>query len=69
VVMMTTSTTDEEIKKAYKLGANSYITKPLQFEEFAEKVKQLNLYWVLTSELPSHPPAESSQTGGNGERQ
>lgn len=53
VVMVSTSSTDEDIDECYDLGANSYITKPLQFEEFTRKIRELNLYWVLTAELPS----------------
>ena len=52
VVMISTSTTDPEIKECYRLGANGYITKPLQFDDFSKKMKELNYYWVLTSELP-----------------
>ena len=53
IVMISTSTVDKEINRCYELGANSYVTKPLQFEEFSKKIRDLNLYWVLTSELPS----------------
>ena len=52
IVMVSTSTSDQEIKVCYAGGANSYVTKPLKFEEFSRKIKDLNLYWVLTSELP-----------------
>jgi CheY-like chemotaxis protein len=52
VVMVSTSTVEKEINTCFELGANSYVTKPLQFEEFSRKIKDLNLYWVLTSELP-----------------
>jgi len=50
--MVSTSTVEKEINACFELGANSYVTKPLQFEEFSRKIKDLNLYWVLTSELP-----------------
>ena len=52
VVMISTSNTDKEIKQCFELGASSYVTKPLQFEDFARKIKGLNLYWAVTSELP-----------------
>ena len=52
VVMISTSKTEHEIDKCFAAGANSYITKPLQFDDFTRKIKDLNLYWVLTSELP-----------------
>ena len=52
VIMISTSSTAPEIKECYALGANGYITKPLKFEEFSKKMKELNYYWVLTAELP-----------------
>ncbi len=53
VVMLTTSDKEEEIARGYAFGANSYVTKPIDFDEFRRKVKELNFYWVLLSELPS----------------
>lgn len=53
VVMISTSNISPEIQECYRLGASGYITKPLKFEAFSEKMKELNYYWVLTSELPS----------------
>ncbi|AOW78328.1 hypothetical protein A3Q34_16680 [Colwellia sp. PAMC 20917] len=53
VVMISTSSTAPEIEECYSLGASGYITKPLQFDDFVNKMKELNYYWVLTSELPS----------------
>ncbi|TWX46361.1 response regulator [Colwellia hornerae] len=53
VVMISTSSTAPEIEECYSLGASGYITKPLQFDDFSNKMKELNYYWVLTSELPS----------------
>ncbi|RLP52703.1 MAG: response regulator [Ketobacter sp.] len=52
VVMLSTSHTEQEIQNCYRLGANSYLTKPLQFDDFIKKIKDLNFYWVLTSEIP-----------------
>lgn len=52
VLMVSTSNTAPEINECYRLGASGYITKPLQFDDFAQKMKELNYYWVLTSELP-----------------
>ncbi len=52
VIMVSTSSIDIDIESCYAMGANSYITKPLQFEEFTRKIRELNLYWVLTSEIP-----------------
>lgn len=52
VVMLTTSSQDEEIVRGYAEGANSYVTKPVKFSEFAEKVKSIGLYWGLITSLP-----------------
>ncbi len=52
VVMLTTSDRPEEVGEAYRLGANSYITKPVKFAEFMEKVETVELYWLLTNTLP-----------------
>jgi len=51
VVMLTTSARDEEILKGYDEGANSYVTKPIKFDEFAEKIRNIGLYWGLVSEI------------------
>ena len=51
-VMLTTIEEKEEMAEAYKLGANSYVTKPVQFSEFVEKVRLVGLYWLLTNEQP-----------------
>ena len=49
IVMLTTSERDEEVGEAYRLGANSYITKPVKFTEFVEKVQAVEMYWFLTN--------------------
>jgi two-component system, response regulator len=53
VVMLTSSEQEADMKKSYEYGANSYITKPIQFTEFMQKVRQLQLYWVLVNSLPT----------------
>ena len=52
VVMLTTSDLGDEVKEAYRLGANSYVTKPVRFSEFVEKVQAVELYWLLTNIPP-----------------
>jgi len=54
VVMLTTSAREEEIAKGYTEGANSYVTKPVNFKDFAQKINEIKLYWMITNTLP--PP-------------
>jgi CheY-like chemotaxis protein len=55
-VVVTTSRENADISRAYELGVNSYIVKPVDFTAFAEVVKQIRCYWLLTNEPPfSHP--------------
>jgi len=50
VVILTTSTHDEDIVQSYDLGANSYVRKPVDFDEFGELAKQLGLYWLVMNQ-------------------
>ena len=52
VIMLTTSSRDEEIARGYEYGANAYVTKPLDFADFAKKLHDLKMFWVLTAEIP-----------------
>lgn len=53
VVMLTSSKEDPDIQKCYDLGANSYIVKPVNFERFAEAIRNVGLYWLLLNQPPS----------------
>src|SRR5882757_3189809 len=52
VVMLTSSKEDPDIQKCYSLGANSYIVKPVNFEGFADAIKNLGFYWLLINQPP-----------------
>ena len=53
IVILTSSKESPDIQKCYGLGANSYIVKPVNFEGFAEAIRNLGFYWVLLNQPPS----------------
>lgn len=53
VVIMTSSKEDQDLVRSYDLGANSYIQKPVDFEQFRETVKTLGLYWLVINQRPA----------------
>ena len=52
VVMMTSSREDRDRVESYKLGVNSYIVKPMDFEQFAEAMRLIGMYWLLLNQPP-----------------
>jgi two-component system response regulator len=55
VVILTTSIEDKDRLNGYRLGANSYVRKPVDFVQFADAVGQLGLYWLILNEQPPVP--------------
>ncbi len=53
VVIMTSSKEEQDIVKSYELGVNSYVVKPVNFNDFAKAVSELGLYWILANQPPS----------------
>lgn len=52
VVVITSSQEEEDITRSYKLGVNSYINKPIQFEDFVKTISELGLYWLVYNKPP-----------------
>ncbi len=52
VVVLTSSKEESDVLKSYKLGANSYLVKPVDFDRFLESVGNLGLYWLLLNQAP-----------------
>ena len=59
VVVLTSSREERDLVTSYELGVNSYIQKPVDFDQFREMVKQLGLYWPLINQ----PPPQTTQAG------
>ncbi len=53
VVILTSSREQADVTSSYKLGVNSYIQKPVDFEQFQETIRQLGLYWLVVNQPPS----------------
>lgn len=59
-VILTSSKQEEDLLEGYRLGVNSYVRKPVDFNEFVEAVRQVGLYWLVLNE----PPPGVGATGG-----
>ena len=52
VVLLTSSNEEEDMFSGYDLGANSYVRKPVDFDQFKEAIRQLSMYWLILNEAP-----------------
>jgi DNA-binding NarL/FixJ family response regulator len=55
---MTSSAENNDIKACYDLGVNSFIVKPLDFQQFVEVSRQVGFYWMMLNQLPTHDLTE-----------
>lgn len=62
VVILTSSKEERDLVTGYGLGANSYIQKPVDFEQFRETVKSVGLYWLLINQAPVPNPVSQAAT-------
>ncbi|MBU2649400.1 MAG: response regulator [Bacteroidetes bacterium] len=53
VVVLTTSRAEQDMVDSYRLGVNSYIVKPVNFQKFIDSVAEIGLYWLLLNEIPN----------------
>lgn len=54
IVVLTSTTEETDIEECYRLGVNSYIVKPVEFDKFMESVQKLGLYWLLLNQYPQN---------------
>jgi len=56
VVILTTSSEEEDVIASYQLGANSYVRKPVDFDQFTDAIRHVGLYWLLINQPPPTKP-------------
>lgn len=59
VIMLSTSRAEGDVRACYDLHANSYLAKPLEFDEFIDMMRGLHQFWLKAAQLPPKPPAEA----------
>lgn len=67
IVVLTSSREEPDLTRAYELGTNAYVVKPVDFHEFVDAIKGVGLFWAVVNQPPpgSLPPVPSSSAGGN----
>jgi CheY-like chemotaxis protein len=66
IVVLTSSNLQSDVDKAYELGANSYLVKPVEFNEMVNLIQRFEAYWTEINRTPTTPkPAEALQTATN----
>lgn len=61
VVVLTSSDEERDVIESYELGANSFIRKPVDFQQFAEAIRTLGLYWLVFNQTPPEPREAGSE--------
>ena len=56
VVVLTSSREESDLVSSYQLGANSYVVKPVDFQQFADAIRQLGMFWAVLNEPPQQTP-------------
>ncbi len=59
--MLTSSAEERDLAESYQLGVNSYILKPIDFDDFTETVRKLGSYWLLVNQPPPNPVGVGSR--------
>ena len=57
VIVLTSSAEEKDVMRTYEVGANSYIVKPVDFEQFTEAVRDISKYWLEINRIPPAPPS------------
>ena len=52
VIMLTSSREEQDLIESYRSGANSYVRKPIEYDQFLEAIRELSLYWLIMNEPP-----------------
>jgi CheY-like chemotaxis protein len=59
IVILTSSREEPDLTRCYELGANGYVVKPIDFQEFMEAIKQIGLFWAVINQPPTSPPSQT----------